>query len=61
MGDQIRVTVIATGFDGTEQQASMDFNAKPSVSQSFAASAAEDSLTPAFDDDIPDFLKRSRY
>lgn len=23
MGDQIRVTVIATGFDGTEQQASM--------------------------------------
>ena len=61
MGDQIRVTVIATGFDGTEQQASMDFNAKPSVSQSFAASAAEDSLTPAVDDDIPDFLKRSRY
>lgn len=61
MGDQIRVTVIATGFDGTEQQAGMDFNAKPSVSQSFAASAAEDSLTPAFDDDIPDFLKRSRY
>lgn len=61
MGDQIRVTVIATGFDGTEQQASMDFNAKPSVSQSFAASAAEDSLAPAFDDDIPDFLKRSRY
>ena len=61
MGDQIRVTVIATGFDGTEQQASMDFNAKPSVSQSFAASAAEDSLTPAFDDDIPDFLTRSRY
>lgn len=61
MGDQIRVTVIATGFDGTEQQASMDFNAKPSVSQSFAASAAEDSLMPAFDDDIPDFLKRSRY
>lgn len=61
MGDQIRVTVIATGFDGTEQQASMDFNAKPSVSQSFAASAVEDSLTPAFDDDIPDFLKRSRY
>ena len=61
MGDQIRVTVIATGFDVTEQQASMDFNAKPSVSQSFAASAAEDSLTPAFDDDIPDFLKRSRY
>lgn len=61
MGDQIRVTVIATGFDGTEQQASMDFNAKPSVSQSFAAPAAEDSLTPAFDDDIPDFLKRSRY
>lgn len=61
MGDQIRVTVIATGFDGTEQQASMDFNAKPSVSQSFAASAAEDSLTPAFDDGIPDFLKRSRY
>lgn len=61
MGDQIRVTVIATGFDSTEQQASMDFNAKPSVSQSFAASAAEDSLTPAFDDDIPDFLKRSRY
>lgn len=61
MGDQIRVTVIATGFDGTEQQASMDFNAKPSVSQSFAASAAEDSLTPAFDDDIPNFLKRSRY
>ena len=61
MGDQIRVTVIATGFDGTGQQASMDFNAKPSVSQSFAASAAEDSLTPAFDDDIPDFLKRSRY
>ncbi len=61
MGDQIRVTVIATGFDGTEQQASMDLGGKPSVSQTFAASAAEDSLTPAFDDDIPDFLKRSRY
>ena len=61
MGDQIRVTVIATGFDGTEQQASMDLGGRPSVSQSFAASAPEDNLTPAFDDDIPDFLKRSRY
>lgn len=61
MGDQIRVTVIATGFDGTEQQASMDLGGRASVSQSFAASAPEDNLTPAFDDDIPDFLKRSRY
>ena len=60
MGDQIRVTVIATGFDGTEQQASMDLGGKSSVSQAFA-SMPEDSLTPAFDDDIPDFLKRSRY
>ena len=60
MGDQIRVTVIATGFDGTEQQASKDLGGKSSVSQAFA-SMPEDNLTPAFDDDIPDFLKRSRY
>lgn len=61
MGDSIRVTVIATGFDGTEQQATMDFTAsRPSNNQAFA-SVPEDNLTPAFDDDIPDFLKRSRY
>lgn len=61
LGDQIRVTVIATGFDGTEQQASMDLGAKTGVNPAYVSSTVEESLTPAFDDDIPDFLKRSRY
>ena len=58
MDDQIRVTVIATGFDGLEEQPSMDFG----VNSSARSTYAED--TPSggsFDDDIPDFLKRSRY
>ena len=65
MGDQIRVTVIATGFDGTSTQPSMDLGG------SSAPRAARRAPAPApsndsnygglFDDDIPDFLKRDRY
>ena len=73
MDDQIRVTVIATGFDGTEPQQSMDLDGT-SGSSSFSTSSSrsgssssslfgndDSSMGGLFDDDIPDFLKRSRY
>ena len=73
MDDQIRVTVIATGFDGTESQESMDLDGTNSSSISSSSSSRSSSSSSSlfgnddssmgglFDDDIPDFLKRSRY
>ena len=60
MDDQIRVTVIATGFDGTEQQPSMDLDgaARTAVRSTYSD---EPIGGTSFDDDIPDFLKRSRF
>ena len=66
MGDQIRVTVIATGFDGMDPQPSMDLDNGVSRSMTSrlnnsGAAGIDDSGSGLFDDDIPDFLKRSRY
>ena len=74
--DELHVTVIATGFDGTQGQLPAEQPARPttsmrgsSVSAPRAASpAASTSFAPVddtsvdsmFDDDIPDFLKRNR-
>ncbi len=62
LGDQVRVTVIATGFTQGGTQASMSFaapeprpQARPSASASRGGSQGS---ATAFD--IPDFLKRSR-
>ena len=74
--DELRVTVIATGFDGTATQPAMSFeqpsaqqparsvqhsSATPGATSSFAAQQDDSGLGGLFDDDIPDFLKRSRY
>ena len=75
MGEELRVTVIATGFDGTTAAPAMSFDdaksdapaPKSSDTSSSPAPAAskpaegDSSLGSLFDDDIPDFLKRSRY
>ena len=75
MGEELRVTVIATGFDGTTAAPAMSFDdaksdapaPKSSDAGSSSAPAAskpaegDSSLGSLFDDDIPDFLKRSRY
>ena len=74
MEDQIRVTVIATGFDGTEKQPQMPLGTPVSSPVSYAAAPAAqpeppqrarytdpDPVDSMFDDDIPDFLKRNRY
>jgi cell division protein FtsZ len=70
LNDQIRVTVIATGFDETNSQGSLDFDELPASSTPtpVAAAPSETYQTPrnrpqiqqsGFDDDyIPDFLKR---
>ncbi|MCD8199782.1 MAG: cell division protein FtsZ [Coriobacteriaceae bacterium] len=74
LDDQFKVTVIATGFDNTAQQRSMDLNASvanqfsnppqtfaaPNIGQQEAAPANDPNIDDLFDDDIPDFLKRSR-
>lgn len=74
MGDEIRITVIATGFkmNPAPQQAAMDFGARNYYQQSAPEpvapaqpmnSYASLTTTPGrFDDEdyIPDFLKRSR-
>lgn len=74
MGDEIRITVIATGFkmNPAPQQASMDFGrrdyaqqytSEPVASSQPMNSYASLTTTPGrFDDEdyIPDFLKRSR-
>ena len=75
MEDQIRVTVIATGFDGTEKQSQMPLNTPVANPVTYAATPAaqhaqpqrarytdpEPTVDSMFDDDIPDFLKRNRY
>lgn len=75
MGDEIRVTVIATGFDGMEKQPQMPLNTPVSNPVTYAAPAQQTAAQPQrarytdpeptvdsmFDDDIPDFLKRNRY
>ncbi len=74
MEDQIRVTVIATGFDGTEKQPQMPLGTPLSSPVTYAATPAAqpeqpqrtrytdpDPVDSMFDDDIPDFLKRNRY
>ena len=75
MGEELRVTVIATGFDGTTAAPAMSFDdaksdAPASKSSDTSSSPAPAASKPAegdsglgslFDDDIPDFLKRSRY
>ncbi len=74
LDDQFKVTVIATGFDNMTQQSSMDLNASvanqfsnppqtfaaPNIGQQESAPANDPNLDDLFDDDIPDFLKRSR-
>lgn len=69
MDDQIRVTVIATGFDGLEKQPSMDLGTAPQQQPAYApltqplrqSAPASEAVDALFDDDIPDFLKRDRY
>lgn len=76
MDDAIRVTVIATGFDGTEQQPQMPLSTSTPVSNPVTYAAPtqqpaqpqraryadpEPTVDSMFDDDIPDFLKRNRY
>ena len=75
MDDQIRVTVIATGFDGMEKQPQMPLTTPVSNPVTYAAPAQQTAAQPQrarytdpepqvdsmFDDDIPDFLKRNRY
>ncbi|MEE0845559.1 MAG: cell division protein FtsZ [Eggerthellaceae bacterium] len=76
MGDQVRITVIATGFKATEaRQSSLDFAAKDLFASTEqpqqTASAASPSPSVSFsttsgnsrfadEDYIPDFLKRQR-
>ncbi|MGI6033075.1 MAG: cell division protein FtsZ [Coriobacteriales bacterium] len=67
LGDEMRVTVIATGFDGTERHPqSMNLDGGTSTPRSAgsrlnSSSSDDSSSSGLFDDDIPDFLKRSRY
>ena len=77
MGDQVRITVIATGFKAqAPRQSSMDFASKDlfASTEQLAAAAPAASSTPsvsfsttsgnsrfADEDYIPDFLKRQRY
>ncbi len=75
MGDEIRVTVIATGFDGVEKQPQMPLNQGNVFGNNFASQQAQQqpqrarysepvsdsAVDSMFDDDIPDFLKRNRY
>ncbi len=66
MDDQMRITVIATGFDGTEKQSAMDLGEATAAPQAPSRQGAGQPASAAgvdnyFDDDIPDFLKRNRY
>ena len=62
LGDQVRVTVIATGFNETGAQSSISFSAPEPRQQRQQAPAPREqrpsSASSGFD--IPDFLKRSR-
>ena len=69
LDDQLRITVIATGFRNDPRQDDdlrdvrpQGRNNAPARVRSNGTAAADDaSLNALFDDDIPDFLKRSRY
>ncbi len=69
LDDQLRITVIATGFrnDPRQDDDLRDVrpqgrnNASTRVRSNGTAAADDASLNALFDDDIPDFLKRSRY
>ncbi len=69
LGDQVKVTVIATGFDTIAPQSSMDFDnyapayapveSAPAPAYQPARTNRQSSQPSSFDDDfIPDFLKR---
>jgi len=60
MMDQIRVTVIATGFDGVRKQETMSFS---SLSDEDSASLSVPTLEPIGDEDldIPAFLKKRSF
>jgi cell division protein FtsZ len=67
LGDQVRVTVIATGFDGANKQESLlDFGTRDRQSSRSASSAPapRSSSAPSNNSnkafDIPDFLRQSR-
>jgi cell division protein FtsZ len=72
MGDEVRITVIATGFKGTQNQSVLDFSHKdlfastesvqtPISSQSQSKPTYSSTPTQRFADEdyIPDFLKRN--
>ncbi|MDR3136636.1 MAG: cell division protein FtsZ [Coriobacteriales bacterium] len=60
--DQVRVTVIATGFDDRNKQSVLDFEESAlgrSVAEPTYAASSRSRTANSFDDDyIPDFLKR---
>ncbi|MCQ2751611.1 MAG: cell division protein FtsZ [Coriobacteriales bacterium] len=57
--DQIRVSVIATGFDGKAAPAKSDtFGSVASKPPTFSKTPSVSSASDSLDDDIPDFLKR---
>lgn len=66
LGDQVRITVIATGFNQGSSQPSLlgDFAAEPAAPQvpsmNTSAPAQRSTTTGSKDFDIPDFLKRGR-
>ncbi|MDI9589714.1 MAG: cell division protein FtsZ [Acidobacteriota bacterium] len=65
LGDQVRVTVIATGFSEAGAQSALSFSTpeprqapRPSSTERSSSRSASQDGAPSFD--IPDFLKRSR-
>ena len=63
MGDEIRVTVIATGFNGRKRQSALEY---PETTSSATARGASDTFSmvePQTDDDldIPEFLRRRTF
>ncbi len=66
LDDQLRITVIATGFKNDPRQDDEPRDARssrtaPRMRSNGTAAADDASINALFDDDIPDFLKRSRY
>ncbi len=66
LDDQIRITVIATGFKNEPRQDEDPRDVRSGrpashVRSNGTAAADDASINALFDDDIPDFLKRSRY
>ena len=70
LGDEVRITVIATGFQGsTQQQSSLDFSngdlfastsSMPQHASTSSRSSQQSSTRFADEDYIPDFLRRQR-